>query len=119
MRYHVKAHLTNKPVAPFLSVFYIEVNVVNLHIIVGILLKVAFETTIMFNNPFIRAAGIAAIAYLIFKVLAQALFAFAQVAQSFSYWVKWHFVPWSEEVAIGLGVAFLIFTAVTTSRDRS
>ncbi|MFB2919923.1 MULTISPECIES: hypothetical protein [Aerosakkonema] len=73
----------------------------------------------MFNNPFIRAAGVAAIAYVLFKVLVQALFAFAQITQSFAYWLKWHFVPWSEEIAIGLGLAFLILTAVTTSRDRS
>ena len=72
----------------------------------------------MFNNPFIRAAGVAAIAYLIFRSLSWALFAFASVAQSLAYWTKWYFIPWSEEVAVGLGVAFLIFTAVTTSRDR-
>lgn len=72
----------------------------------------------MFNNPFIRAAGVAAIAYLILRSLTWALFAFANIAQSFAFWLKWNFVPWSEEIAIGLGVAFLIFIAVTTSRDR-
>lgn len=71
----------------------------------------------MFNNPFIRAAGVAAIAYLIFRSLGSVLFAFANVAQSFASWTKWYFIPWSEEIAIGLGIAFLIFTAVTTSRE--
>ncbi|HLO51870.1 MAG TPA: hypothetical protein VK211_25900 [Kamptonema sp.] len=72
----------------------------------------------LFNNPFVRAAGVAAIAYGIFQLLAQALYAFARIAESFSQWVKWSFLPWSDEIAIGLGVAFLIVTAVTTSRDR-
>jgi hypothetical protein len=72
----------------------------------------------MFNNPFIRASGVAATAYLIFRSLSWALFVFASIAQSFAYWIKWNFIPWSEEVAIGLGIVFLIFTAVTTSRER-
>jgi hypothetical protein len=72
----------------------------------------------LFNNPFIRAVGVAAIAYLIFRSLGAALFAFANVAQSFAYWTKLYFIPWSEEVAICLGITFLIFTAVTTSRER-
>lgn len=72
----------------------------------------------LFNNPFVRAVGVAAIAYGIFQLLAQALYAFARIAESFSRWVKWSFLPWSDEIAIGLGVAFLIVTAVTTSRDR-
>lgn len=73
----------------------------------------------MLNNPFIRAVGVAAVAYLILRALSWALFAFANVAQSFATWTKFYFIPWSEEIAIGLGVALLIFTAVTTSRDRA
>lgn len=72
----------------------------------------------MLTNPFIRAIGLTAVVYLIFRALSWALFAFANIIQSFAYWTKWHFVPWSEEIAVSLGIAFLIFTAVTTSRDR-
>jgi hypothetical protein len=70
----------------------------------------------LFNNDFVKAAGLAAIAYVLFQLLAQALYAFARIAESFSHWVKWSFLPWSEEIAIGLGVAFLVVTAVTSSR---
>ena len=70
----------------------------------------------MFNNPFIQAVGVAATAYLIFRSLAWAIFAVASIMQSFASWLKWNFVPWSEEVAIGIGVAFLIYVAATTSR---
>jgi hypothetical protein len=72
----------------------------------------------MFNNPFVRAVGIAAIAYLIFRSLAIAMFALANIAQSFAYWLKWNFLPWSEEIAVGIGVAFLVFVAVTTSKEN-
>ena len=42
----------------------------------------------LFNNPFLRAAGVAAIAYGIFQLLARALYAFARIAESFFRWVN-------------------------------
>ena len=60
-----------------------------------------------------RAVGIAAICYGIFRGLAWAAYSFAKIAESFAYWVKWSFLPLTEEMAIGLGIAFLIFAAVT------
>lgn len=69
------------------------------------------------NNPFIHAVGFATIAYVLFQLLARGLYAFSTIAASLATWTKYSFLPWSEELAIGLGVAFLLVTAVTTSRN--
>ena len=69
------------------------------------------------NNPFIRAFGIAAIAWVLLQGLNLILDALVRLMTSFAFWVRIFFIPHSTEVAIGIGVIFLIFTAVTSSKD--
>lgn len=71
------------------------------------------------SNVFVQSVGVAAVAYIIFRSLYWVLYHLAQLMSSFSSWLKWTALPWSEEIAIGLGVAYLIFAAVMSSRNSS
>lgn len=72
----------------------------------------------MFNNPFIRAAGIFAICFILLQALGWALTSLVTIASSFSYWVRYVLVPHAWQIGLAAGVAYLVVTAMTTSRDR-
>lgn len=69
------------------------------------------------NNPFIRAAGITAIAWALLQGLTYILDALAKLATVAAVWTRAFFIPYSTQVAIGIGLIYLLYTAVTTSRD--
>jgi len=71
----------------------------------------------MFNNPFIRAVGITAIAWALLQGLAYVLDALVKLVSVAAIWTRAFFIPYSTQVAIGIGVIYLIYTAVTTSKD--
>lgn len=71
----------------------------------------------MLNNPFIRAIGLVALCYLLLQALGWGLHSAALLADSFSYWVKYILIPHAWQIGLAVGVAYLILTAVTTSRD--
>ena len=71
----------------------------------------------LLNNPFIRAVGIAAIAWALLQGITYILDALVKLMSSLAIWTRVFFVPYSIQVAIGIGVVYLIYTAVTTSRD--
>ncbi len=70
------------------------------------------------NNPFIRAVGITAIAWALLQGLTYILDALAKLATVAAVWTRAFFIPYSTQVAIGIGVVYLIYTAVTTSKDN-
>ncbi|MBD3884583.1 hypothetical protein IFO70_22850 [Phormidium tenue FACHB-886] len=72
----------------------------------------------MFNNPFVRAAGIVAICYVLLQALGWGLKSLAAIAGSFSAWIRFILVPHAWQIALAAGVAYMIITALTTSRDR-
>ena len=69
------------------------------------------------NNPFIRAVGITAIAWILLQGLTYILDALVKLMSSLAVWTRVFFVPHSIQLAIGIGIVYLIYTAVTTSRD--
>jgi hypothetical protein len=68
------------------------------------------------NNPFIQALGIAALCYITLQGLSIIARSLAMILQSFSFWVQAYLVPHSWQVAIAIGVLYLLYVAVTTSR---
>ncbi|HEY9631127.1 MAG TPA: hypothetical protein V6C84_27875 [Coleofasciculaceae cyanobacterium] len=72
----------------------------------------------MFNNPFVRAAGIFAICYFLLQALGWGLTSVAAIANSFGYWVRYVLVPHAWQIGLAAGVAYMVITALTTSRDR-
>ncbi|HEY9643117.1 MAG TPA: hypothetical protein V6C57_21695 [Coleofasciculaceae cyanobacterium] len=72
----------------------------------------------MFNNPFVRAAGIVAICYLLLQALGWGLNSLSVIAGSFSFWVRYTLVPHAWQIGLAAGVAYMVITALTTSRDR-
>jgi DMSO/TMAO reductase YedYZ heme-binding membrane subunit len=69
------------------------------------------------NNPFVRAVGITAIAWALLQGIVYVLDALVKLMSSLATWTRIFFVPYSIQIAIGIGVVYLIHTAVTTSKD--
>lgn len=69
------------------------------------------------NNPFVRAVGIAAIAWVLLQGVTFVLDALVKLTTSLALWTRLFFIPHSTEVAIGIGATYLFYVAVTTSRD--
>ena len=71
----------------------------------------------MFSNPFVRAIGLVALCYLVLQALGWGLNSLSILAASFSYWVRFTLIPHGWQIALAIGVVYLLLTAVTTSRD--
>jgi DMSO/TMAO reductase YedYZ heme-binding membrane subunit len=69
------------------------------------------------NNPFIRAVGITAIAWALLQGLSYVLDAVVKLVSVAAIWTRAFFIPYSTQVAIGIGVVYLLYTAVTSSKD--
>jgi DMSO/TMAO reductase YedYZ heme-binding membrane subunit len=69
------------------------------------------------NNPFVRAVGIVAIVWALLQGLSYVLDALVKLVTTAAIFTRAYFIPYSTQVAIGLGVVYLIYTAITTSRD--
>jgi hypothetical protein len=71
----------------------------------------------MFNNPFVRAAGIVAICYVLLNALGWGLDSVLTLLNSFSWWVRFTLAPHAWQIGVAIAVAYLVLTAMTTSRD--
>jgi hypothetical protein len=71
----------------------------------------------MLNNHFIRAAAIAALVYFLFQLVSWGIGAFLRILETFSRWYRFHGVPWAEETAIVVGLLYLFFVAVSSSKS--
>ena len=69
------------------------------------------------RNAFIQAIGIAAVVYLIFLGLNWGIMGLLRMVSSFGQWYRYSFMYWAEEVALGLGIAYLVVVGVLSSRD--
>lgn len=69
------------------------------------------------RNAFIQAIGVAAIAYLLLITLNWGMVNMLRLLTSFSFWYRHSFIYWAEEVAIALGVAYLLIAGVLASRN--
>ncbi|MBC7824384.1 MAG: hypothetical protein H7126_10970 [Candidatus Parcubacteria bacterium] len=61
----------------------------------------------MFSNPF----------YVLLLTVGWGLHSVATILDSFSGWVRYTLVPHSWQIGIAIGVAHLVTTAMTTSRN--
>jgi hypothetical protein len=69
------------------------------------------------NNRFVQAMGVAAVCYVGFWGISWALKALSYTASSFFYWVQYSFLPMSWEIALGAGLVWFLWSAVTNSRN--
>ncbi len=70
-----------------------------------------------YRNVFIQAIGLAAIAYLILITLNWGMVNLLRLLESFGSWYRFRFIHWAEEVAIAIGILYLIVVGVLSSRD--
>jgi hypothetical protein len=69
------------------------------------------------NNRFVQAVGIAAIAGMAFLAISWSLGALSRILQTVVYFVQSVLLPYSWQAALALGVLYLLFAAVTSSRN--
>lgn len=70
------------------------------------------------NNKFVQAVGVAGVAYVSFLGLSWVLSALANVTSGFISWMRYSLLPNSWQIALALGVLWLLWSAVTSSRDN-
>jgi hypothetical protein len=71
----------------------------------------------VFRNPFIQAIGLGAFVYLIFRASVWILLGIAGIMSGLAGWLGYSLVPWSEEVAIAIGVIYVLVAALFSSRS--
>jgi len=72
----------------------------------------------MLRNHFVRAAAIAALVYFLFQLISVGIGTFLMILESFSRWYRLRGVPLAEETAITVGLLYLFFVAVTSSKSN-
>ena len=70
----------------------------------------------LLKNKFVQAVGVGAIVYLVFMALSWSFGFILSILQSFAHWYKYVFIPYADETAIGIGIAYLIIAAVLSSK---
>lgn len=70
----------------------------------------------LFKNKFVQAVGVAAIVYLLFIALSWSFGLILSILESFARWYRYTFIPYADETAIAIGLAYLIISAVISSR---
>jgi len=68
------------------------------------------------KNKFVQAVGVGGLTYLLFLLLSQSLALILTILQSFAHWYKYTFIPYADETAIAIGLAYLLLAAVISSR---
>jgi hypothetical protein len=69
------------------------------------------------NNRFVQAVGVAAIVAMAFLAISWSLGALSRILQTVVYFVQFVLLPYSWQAALALGLLYLLFAAVTSSRN--
>jgi hypothetical protein len=69
------------------------------------------------NNRFVQAVGVAAIVGIAFWAISWGLGAFSRILQTVVYFIRFVLLPYSWQIALAVGVLYLLFAAVTSSRN--
>lgn len=70
----------------------------------------------MFNNRFIQALGLVAACFLLLQGTAWILNSLLRITAGFGYWLRYVLMPHAWQIAIAVGVIYLLLNAL--SRDR-
>ena len=70
------------------------------------------------NNRFVQAVGVAAIAGIAFWAISWGLGALSRILQTAIFYVQFVLLPYSWQAALAVGVLYLLFAAVTSSRKQ-
>ncbi|WAL58801.1 hypothetical protein [Thermocoleostomius sinensis] len=72
----------------------------------------------MTRNIFVQALGIAASCYLLLRLSGWLLGSLATILIGLSNWTRYTLLPMSEEIAIAVGLMFLLGVAIFSSRSE-
>ncbi len=64
------------------------------------------------NRRFLYVLGIGALCYLVLQGLSRIVSSLSSVFASFNYWIRWQLLPHTWQIAIALGLLYLLYTAV-------
>lgn len=70
----------------------------------------------LLRNRFVQSLGVGALVYLLMMSLNWAMLFLLRALETFSAWYRYRAAPYTFQVAIGLAIAYLIVSAVFSSK---
>ena len=64
------------------------------------------------NRRFLYVLGIVALCYLVLQGLSRVVSSLSNVLASFNYWMRWQLLPNVWQIAIAIGLLYLLYTVV-------
>ncbi len=68
------------------------------------------------NNAFLKALGIVALCYIVLQAFSWILSSLFRITQGLGYWVRYTLIPHSWQIAIAIGIVYLLYTALNGRR---
>ena len=72
----------------------------------------------LLRNLFVQALGVGALFYITLMALDWILTFLLRILETFSQWYRWHASPYAFQIAIGLAVLWVVWSAVFSSRQN-
>jgi hypothetical protein len=70
------------------------------------------------RNLFVQALGVGTLAYISLMALDWIMIFFLGILETFSRWYRYHASPYAFQIAIGLAVLWVVWSAVFSSRQN-
>lgn len=70
------------------------------------------------NSRLINALGIVALCYILLQLGTWILNSVLSITAGFGYWLRYTVTPHAWQIAIALGILYLLYTAITSSDRR-
>lgn len=72
----------------------------------------------LLRNLFVQSVGVVACIYLILLGMNWAILFALRALEAFSRWYRWHAAPYSLQIALGLGLIYLVLMGILSSKEN-
>jgi hypothetical protein len=70
------------------------------------------------NHAFLKALGLVALCYITLQALSWIFSSVFRITQGLGYWFRYTLMPHTWQIAIAIGIVYLLYTAATDRRGR-
>ncbi len=70
------------------------------------------------NSRFINALGIVALCYITLQAFSWITVSVLRITQGFGSWIRYTVLPHTWQIAIAVGLVYVLYTAATSGRTR-
>jgi hypothetical protein len=81
-------------------------------------LEIAISQVRKMNSRFINALGIVALCYIMLQALSWITISIFRITQGLGYWMRYTLLPHAWQIAIAMGLVYLVYTAATSEGRR-